>query len=92
MLLEASVSSLRHTVRVVVRKSRYTAHSSSFADADLACERGRCYIHGLLNADSVSVSGQSMATADEEAAVFERARRLWGNGPHDAIKDKMYYI
>jgi len=60
--------------------------------ADLACERGRCYIHGLLNADSTSVSGRSMATADEEAAVFERARRLWGNGPHDEIKDKMYYI
>ena len=62
------------------------------ADADLACERGRCYIHGLLNADSGSVSGRSMSSAAEEAAVFEKAKKLWGNGPHFQIKDKMYYI
>lgn len=63
-------------------------------DADLACERGRCYIHSLLNADSVSVAGTapSGTSTAEEAAVFEKAKRVWGNGPAANIKEKMYYI
>jgi eukaryotic translation initiation factor 2C len=76
---------------VLLFVSRYARLLCS-ADADLACERGRCYIHGLLNADSGSVSGRSLSSAAEEAVVFEKARKLWGSGPHAYIKDKMYYI
>ena len=89
-LREELVSYPRRIVRVIVHVAMHLF--IVFTDADLACERGRCYIHGLLNADPGSVSGRSMATADEEAAVFDRARKLWGNGPHPLIQDKMYYI
>jgi len=52
--------------------------------ADLACERGRCYLNSLLH--GISASG-------DEELVMEEARRLWGRGvtgPH--LKDSMFYL
>ncbi|KAK0452977.1 argonaute-like protein [Desarmillaria tabescens] len=59
--------------------------------ADLACERGRCYLNDFLKDDGSTVSGSP--SRDEEAArVFNAARKAWGNGLHENIKDSMFYI
>ncbi|KAA8895278.1 Piwi domain-containing protein [Sphaerosporella brunnea] len=61
--------------------------------ADLVCERGRCYIHGLLAAgdDSASsVSGQSEAQII--AANDRRAREIWGNGVNVKLQETMFYL
>lgn len=61
--------------------------------ADLVCERGRCYIHGLLTGgdDSVStISGQS--DSQIEAATKARAQALWGNGVNPTIGGTMFYL
>jgi Piwi domain len=49
--------------------------------ADLACERGRCYLNGFLNDDKASASGRGRADkAAEQARVFNAAREAWGQG------------
>ena len=51
--------------------------------ADLACERGRCYLNNfLVDLDGkTSVSGRSKAdTEQEEQMVFQAAKNAWGNG------------
>ena len=51
--------------------------------ADLACERGRCYLNNFLVdlEGKTSVSGRSKAdTEEEERMVFQAARNAWGNG------------
>jgi hypothetical protein len=53
--------------------------------ADLACERGRCYLNDLLVWDGStaggSVRGGKRRTKEEERkAVFQEAERAWGNG------------
>ncbi|KAK0452966.1 argonaute-like protein [Desarmillaria tabescens] len=59
--------------------------------ADLACERGRCYLNDFLTDDASTVSG-SLSRDEEAARVFDAARKAWGNGLHDNIKDSMFYI
>lgn len=46
--------------------------------ADLACERGRCYINEFLSDDKASSSGRSGKTNKDD--VFEAARVMWGEG------------
>ncbi|KAJ1303895.1 hypothetical protein OPQ81_008307 [Rhizoctonia solani] len=59
--------------------------------ADLACERGRCYLSQLLNAFEGATSIKSGSSTDEE--VVKQARELWGRGPTGSvIKDAMFYI
>ncbi|CAE6447538.1 unnamed protein product [Rhizoctonia solani] len=59
--------------------------------ADLACERGRCYLNQLLNAFDGATSIKSGSSSDEE--VVKQAHALWGRGPTGAvIKDTMFYI
>ncbi|KAG8683770.1 hypothetical protein FRC11_013096 [Ceratobasidium sp. 423] len=59
--------------------------------ADLACERGRCYLNQLLNAFEGATSIKSGSSTDEEVA--NQARTLWGKGPTGpVIKDTMFYI
>lgn len=53
--------------------------------ADLLCERGRCYIHGLLT--DGSTVGQETPEAN-----FKRALQIWGNGVAPALRDSMFYI
>ncbi|KAF8578838.1 Piwi-domain-containing protein [Ramaria rubella] len=57
--------------------------------ADLVCERGRFYIHDLLNAASGgSVSGNSGGESD----IYKQAERLWGAGIHHNVKSTMFYL
>lgn len=56
--------------------------------ADLACERGRCYLHGLLVASEAS----STSTSGEEE-VFREAKTLWREGVSGALlKNSMFYL
>jgi eukaryotic translation initiation factor 2C len=58
--------------------------------ADLACERGRCYVHKLLQ--GIASSGTSASSASEEQ-VMREATRLWHNGVAGTVlKDTMYYL
>ncbi|TFK35795.1 argonaute-like protein [Crucibulum laeve] len=60
--------------------------------ADLACERGRCYLNDFLD-DRGSSSGRGRLDKDEEAArVFAAARASWGQGLHPDIRGTMFYI
>ncbi|KAF9476154.1 QDE2 protein [Pholiota conissans] len=64
--------------------------------ADLACERGRCYLNEFLVDDKTSVGGGSSRgrySKEEEAKrVFDQAKQYWGQGLHADIKDTMFYI
>ena len=50
--------------------------------ADLACERGRCYLNDFLVDDKTSTAGRSgFADKEQEAArVFESAKAAWSQG------------
>ena len=52
--------------------------------ADLACERGRCYLHELLQSVDAST------TAEDE--VYRKAQLLWGNGIGPVICNSMFYL
>jgi eukaryotic translation initiation factor 2C len=53
--------------------------------ADLACERGRCYLHEMLH-------GIRNGPVDEERA-WRDAANYWGNGPTGNImKNIMFYL
>ncbi|KAG8882866.1 hypothetical protein FRB98_003417 [Tulasnella sp. 332] len=56
--------------------------------ADLACDRGRCYIHDLLFA---SENGTGAAFETEEQVMME-ARRLWGDGVGPTVRKNMFYL
>ncbi|KAH8832943.1 Piwi-domain-containing protein [Flagelloscypha sp. PMI_526] len=60
--------------------------------ADLACERGRCYLNDLFTADDRSSVGGRRGRDDEKDATFREAERMWGAGLHGAVKDTMFYI
>nr|GAT44419.1 argonaute-like protein [Mycena chlorophos] len=60
--------------------------------ADLACERGRCYLHKLLNGISSSASTTTSNSTQEEAVMAE-ATTLWHGGVQGAqLKETMYYL
>lgn len=53
--------------------------------ADLACERGRCYLHDMMNNTRSDSAGGG--------TVWEQAVKHWGNGPTGkAVKDTMFYL
>ena len=63
--------------------------------ADLACERGRCYIHPLLQ--GISDSGTTASSGSGEDEVMTEAKKMWrfDNSPNavaGALKDTMFYI
>ncbi|THG98015.1 hypothetical protein EW026_g4090 [Hermanssonia centrifuga] len=64
--------------------------------ADLACERARCYLGALLDADDArSISSKGKSKSDQEAErkqVYDQAVKMWGTGVHDDLKDSMFYI
>ncbi|KAG2050097.1 Piwi-domain-containing protein [Suillus hirtellus] len=69
--------------------------------ADLACERGRCYLNDFLSADdkvSSSVAtgkGKGKGKADKEEEkmrVFMAAKTAWGEGVHPDLRGSMFYI
>jgi hypothetical protein len=54
--------------------------------ADLACERGRCYLHRLLH-------GIAPPSATSEETVFKVAQDMWRNGVNGkSLKDSMFYL
>ncbi|KAF8970422.1 argonaute-like protein [Flammula alnicola] len=62
--------------------------------ADLACERGRCYLNEFLVDDKSSTAGGRGRLSKEEEAkqVFEAAKKAWGEGLHPELRDSMFYI
>lgn len=64
--------------------------------ADLACERARCYLGALLDADASdgreSSRGGRQDTEAERRKVYERAVQMWGEGVHAELRDSMFYI
>ncbi|KAL4242774.1 argonaute family protein [Abortiporus biennis] len=60
--------------------------------ADLCCERGRCYLHSLLQ--GISSSGTTATSGeDEEAVVYAEAEKMWRDGVKGALlKETMYYL
>lgn len=68
--------------------------------ADVACERGRCYLHKLLHGDKdgggAEAAKESKGKKGKERAgdpVFERAEGLWGNGVSGPrLRDTMFYL
>jgi len=62
--------------------------------ADLACERGRCYLNDFLVDDKASTSGASTRgdKKAEEMRTFEAAKKAWGRGLHDDMRNSMFYI
>ena len=59
--------------------------------ADLACERGRCYLHPLLQGVT-SLRPPTGASEPTEQQVWDEAKRLWGPGPGANIKKTMFYL
>ena len=58
--------------------------------ADLACERGRCYLHKLLQGIT---SGTDSAVSGNEEAIMREAAKNWNNGVHGPkLKDTMFYL
>ncbi|CCX33115.1 Similar to Protein argonaute 12; acc. no. Q7Y001 [Pyronema omphalodes CBS 100304] len=64
--------------------------------ADVLCERGRCYINGLMNATdyagSSSGHGKGKASDEEKDETMRMARRLWGEGIHPNLRETMFYL
>jgi len=62
--------------------------------ADLACERGRCYLNDFLVDDkTTSAGGRGKLDKEEEAKrVFESAQKAWGEGLHPDMRGSMFYI
>jgi len=55
--------------------------------ADIACERGRCYLHDALS------SSDDAATTDNEEQVYKKAVDRWSKGPTGpVIKNSMFYL
>ena len=63
--------------------------------ADLACERGRSYLHslfqGLSDSNTTTASGSGDQRA-QELQTFREAEALWHGGPAEGIKDTMFYL
>ncbi|KAJ3563363.1 hypothetical protein NP233_g8987 [Leucocoprinus birnbaumii] len=58
--------------------------------ADLACERGRCYLHELLH--GIRSGGRDARSGDEQQ-ILREAREFWKEGPTgDDIRDTMFYL
>ncbi|KAL0569367.1 hypothetical protein V5O48_012602 [Marasmius crinis-equi] len=62
--------------------------------ADLACERGRCYLNDFLvgnESDRGSSAGRSDKDAERQR-VFDAAAAAWGHGVHPQLRETMFYI
>ncbi|KAG2136022.1 Piwi domain-containing protein [Suillus clintonianus] len=58
--------------------------------ADVACERGRCYLRKLLQGqigDGTTASGST-----NEQDVMKEAQALWRTGVSKSLKDTMFYL
>ncbi|KAK6526283.1 hypothetical protein TWF694_004884 [Orbilia ellipsospora] len=55
--------------------------------ADIACDRGRVYLASLMD-----TSGTDSSSQDDPETVYNKARSIWGNGPHPALSHTMFYM
>jgi len=63
--------------------------------ADLACERGRAYLHKLFQGISEGGATTATGTTNEEElkkATYREAEKLWHDGPGGELKDTMFYL
>lgn len=73
--------------------------------ADILCERGRCYLQGLLSgrsdnhsdamSDTTAASGETNKKLKEEQearAVMAEATIKWDGGPKDDVRKLMFYM
>lgn len=63
--------------------------------ADLACERGRAYLHPLFQGawdPPTTLASGSTNEKELEAAALRAAQDLWHGGPGGEIKDSMFYL
>ncbi|KAI6096159.1 ribonuclease H-like domain-containing protein [Pisolithus croceorrhizus] len=58
--------------------------------ADIACERGRCYLRKLLH--GITGDGTTTSGSTSEEDVMKEAVNLWRNGVHNDIKNTMFYL
>ncbi|KAI6038599.1 Piwi-domain-containing protein [Pisolithus marmoratus] len=58
--------------------------------ADIACERGRCYLRKLLH--GIIGEGTTVSGSGSEDDVMKEAVSLWQSGVHKDIKDTMFYL
>ncbi|KAJ7594394.1 argonaute-like protein [Mycena floridula] len=56
--------------------------------ADIACERGRCYLHRLIH----GITSVNLKSKDAEALVMEDARSLFRGVKGPQLKDTMFYL
>ncbi|KAF8065231.1 argonaute-like protein [Lyophyllum atratum] len=60
--------------------------------ADLACERGRCYLHKLLQGMDAGGASASARSGAEEQTMREAATLWHGGAAGAALKDTMFYL
>ncbi|KAF5384150.1 hypothetical protein D9615_003264 [Tricholomella constricta] len=60
--------------------------------ADLACERGRCYLHKLLQGIDAGASSARSGSAAEELTMREAVQMWHGGVGGPALKDTMFYL
>ncbi|KAG7450179.1 argonaute-like protein [Guyanagaster necrorhizus] len=78
-----------HISYLYSRATKAVSLASPAYYADMACERGRCYIHKLLQ----GITNVNLNHVDAENLVMEEAQRLWNNGVSGPVmKDTMYYL
>ena len=59
--------------------------------ADLACERGRCYLHSLLN--GITDAGVTVTSQQgEEEVILREAKGMWKEGVKDPVGRTMFYL
>jgi hypothetical protein len=60
--------------------------------ADLACERGRCYLHKLLQGIGAGGASASVRSGDEDQTMREAVATWHGGVAGPALKDTMFYL
>lgn len=63
--------------------------------ADLACERGRCYLNDFLVSEDKTTTSKGKGKADKEEElkkVYDAAVKAWGAGVHPDLAGTMFYI
>ena len=58
--------------------------------ADLACERGRCYLHSLL--EGISDNETTAASEGGDTKVYREGERMWRNGVSGNLRNTMFYL
>jgi hypothetical protein len=60
--------------------------------ADVACERGRCYLRKLLQGQIGDGTTASGSASTNEQDVMREAQALWRSGVSKNLKDTMFYL